>query len=136
MNKQTSKNRISILTKNTSENKERLYLVWFRDSKRVWESTGEFRFIEPTSILEKHHNKEVKKKIEALKNIRETQFFSDEIDLITEQKKLKTADFISYFDKISYLLKTCSYTTLLINQIKELFSPANRHSALSDSLKL
>jgi len=101
MEMQSTKQRILIKSKVTSENKERLYLVWFQNNKRIWESTNEFIFITPKGILERQHNKEVKIKVEALRNEREKQFFSNEIDEIVEQKKTKNQDFYTYFD--SYL---------------------------------
>jgi integrase/recombinase XerD len=98
METQSTKQRIQIKSKVTSYNKERLYLVWFQNRKRTWESTNEFYFATPKGVFEKQHNKEVKIKVEALRNEREKQFFSNEIDEIIEQKKLKNQDFYTFFD--------------------------------------
>lgn len=101
METRSTKQRVYIKSKVTSENRKRLYLVWYKNGERPWESTDEFLFITPQNSHEKQHNKEVNIKVEALRNARETQFFSNEIDEIIEQKKTKNQDFYTYFD--SYL---------------------------------
>ncbi|MFD2519886.1 tyrosine-type recombinase/integrase [Emticicia soli] len=97
----TTKRRVSIKEKSTSENKLRLYLVWYQNHKRIWEATNEFYFITPKGVLERQHNKDVKIKVEALRNIRETQLFTGEIDEALEQKRNRNVEFHSAFE--SYL---------------------------------
>lgn len=125
METQSTKQRILIKTKVTSDNKERLYLVWYQNNKRKWESTNEFVFITPKGVLERQHNKEVKIKVEALRNEREKQFFSNEIDEIVEQKRTKNQDFYTYFDSYleSYTQKDKRVMLAVYQQLKEFAPP-------------
>ena len=114
-----AKQRVSVQEKLTSieKNRTRLYLVWFQEKKRVWESTNEFYHTTPKGLFEKQHNKDVKVKVEALRNIREGQLFRGEIDEITEQKKVKNQDFTQYFESYVY-----SYTKKDIKVMKAVFN--------------
>lgn len=125
METQSTKQRITIKGKTTSDNKERLYLVWYQNNKRKWESTNEFIFITPKGVLERQHNKEVKIKVEALRNEREKQFFSNEIDEIVEQKRTKNQDFYTYFDSYleSYTQKDKRVMLAVYQQLKEFAPP-------------
>ena len=100
MEKQQTKHRVQIVEKLTSieKNRTRLYLVWYQEKKRIWESTNEFYHSTPKGIFEKQHNKDVKIKVEALRNIRENQLFKGEIDEIQEQKAVKNQDFTTYLE--------------------------------------
>jgi integrase len=97
MENRSTKQRVLIKEKATSDNKKRLYLVWFQNGKRTWESTNEFIFEKPKGLLERDHNKEVKIKVEALRNLRETQLFTGEIDDAIQQRKNKSQDFYILF---------------------------------------
>jgi integrase/recombinase XerD len=108
-----TKKRVTVKAKGTKAGRERLYLVWFQNGKRTWESTNEFIYSNPSGAFERQHNKDVKMKIEMLRNIRETQMFSGEIDDIIEQKLNKNQDFIAYLHKYE-----SEYTKADINTIK------------------
>ena len=124
MAKVGTKQRVTIKTKGTKEGRERLYLIWFQSGKRTWESTNEFVFTSPSGAIEKQHNKEVMMKVEMLRNIRETQLFSGEIDDIIEQKLNKNQDFIAYLNKFESEYDKADINTIksVIIQFKE-FAP-------------
>jgi integrase/recombinase XerD len=136
METQSTKQRVLIKCKVTSENKERLYLVWYQNNKRTWESTNEFLFITPKGVLEKQHNKEVRIKVEALRNQREQQFFSNDIDEIVEQKKTKNQDLYTYFDSYidSYTQKDKRVMLAVYQQFKEFAPPPLSTNQVDESL--
>lgn len=98
MAKKTIKQRIKLRETPTAKNRLALYLDWSKNNKRHREYINLIAFAKPKTVLEKHHNKEVYEKAEYLRNERERQFFSDEIDDIMEQKKIKNLDFYTFFD--------------------------------------
>ncbi len=124
-NKQT-KQRVKIVEKLTSieKNRTRLYLVWFQEKKRVWESTNEFYHTTPKGLFEKQHNKDVKFKVDALRNMRENQLFKGEIEEVMEQKAVKNQDFITYFENyvLNYSKKDLRVMKAVLSHFKT-FSP-------------
>ena len=138
MEMQSTKQRITIKGKITSDNKERLYLVWYQNNKRKWESTNEFLFITPKGVLERQHNKEVRIKVEALRNDRERQFFNNEIDEIVEQKKTKSQDFYTYFDSYlnNYKQKDKRVMLAVYQQFKEFAPPPLSTKEIDETLCL
>lgn len=136
METQSTKQRVKITSKITSDNRKRLYLLWSIKKKNTWESTKEFLFIAPKGVLEKQHNKEVKIKVEALRVEREKQFFSNEIDEIFEQKKSKSQDFYAYFDSYleSYTQKDKRVMLAVYQQFKEFAPPPISTNQIDESL--
>jgi integrase/recombinase XerD len=99
MAKQTVKQRVKLRDTKTADNRLALYLDWSKDKKRQREYLNLHVFEKEKTVLERHHNKEIYAKAELIRAERERQFFSDEIDDITEQKKVKNQDFINYLEK-------------------------------------
>ena len=125
MENKGTKQRVHIEGKVTSQNRTRLYLVWLHDKKRVWEATKEFYYTPPKGIFEKQHNKDVKIKVEALRNQRESQLFKGEIEEVMEQKAFKNQDFTSYFENYinSYTQKDKRVMRAVFLKFKE-FAPS------------
>jgi integrase/recombinase XerD len=99
MENKVTKQRVSIQGKATSQSRTRLYLVWYQNKKRVWESTDEFYYTTPKGAFEKQHNKDVKLKLDALRNQRENEFFKGDIDEVLELKAAQSRDFHQYFEE-------------------------------------
>ncbi|GGD60733.1 tyrosine recombinase [Emticicia aquatilis] len=135
METQSTKYRVKIVSKVTSTNRERLYLL-YKLNKRTWEATDEFLFITPKGVLEKQHNKEVKIKVEALRVEREKQLFSNEIDEILEQKKTKNQDFYTYFDNYlkDYTQKDKRVMVAVYQQFKEFAPPPISINQIDENL--
>ena len=95
MAKQAVKQRVKLRDTKTADNRLALYLDWSKDKKRQREYLNLHVFEKEKTVLERHHNKEIYAKAELIRAERERQFFSDEIDDITEQKKVKNQDFIN-----------------------------------------
>ncbi len=98
MAKQTTKQRVKLRETPTAENRLTLYLDWSKDNKRKREYINLMVYEKAQTVLERHHNKEVYEKAELFRAEREKQFFSDEIDEIIEQKKIKNQDFYTFFE--------------------------------------
>lgn len=125
MENRATKQRVHIEGKATSSNRTRLYLVWLQDKKRIWESTKEFYFTNAKGAFEKQHNKDVKLKVEATRNQRESQLFKGEIEEIIEQKALKNKDFTSYFEQYvsKYSQKDIKVMRAVFNHFKAFAPP-------------
>ncbi|MES2519307.1 MAG: site-specific integrase [Bacteroidota bacterium] len=124
MEKRQTKQRVQIVEKSFNEIKTRLYLMWYQEKKRFWESTKEFYFTAPKGLFEKQHNKDVKVKVDALRNIRENQLFKGEIEEVMEQRTIKNQDFTTYFEKYvnSYPKKDLRVMRAVLLHFKE-FAP-------------
>lgn len=120
-----AKQRVKIRTRSTSDTMESLLLDWVKDNKRKREFLNLQIFKNPKGVLEKQHNKDTLYKAELLRAERERQFFTDEIDIIAEQKKLKTADFINYFEEYvkNYTKKDLRVMKALLNQYRAFAPP-------------
>lgn len=122
-----AKQRVLIKEKLTSieKNRTRLYLVWYQEKKRIWESTNEFYYTIPKGIFEKQHNKDAKVRVEALRNMRESQMFKGEIEEVMEQKALKNQDFINYIENYvrDYSKKDLRVMKAVLLQFKEFAPP-------------
>ena len=119
MAKKTVKQRIKLRETPTSDNRLSLYLDWSKDNKRKREYINLIAFDKPKTVLERHHNKEVYEKAELIRAEREKQFFSDEIDEIIEQKKIKNKDFYDFFDE--YLKNYSKKDKRVMNAVYNLF---------------
>ena len=89
---------VKIREKPLKDNRVSLYLDWHDGTgKRKKEYSGLYKFVEPLNKFEREHNKEVNIQIESLRAERMKQFFSGDIDIALEKRKLKNQDFIEFF---------------------------------------
>jgi integrase/recombinase XerD len=133
-----AKQRVSIQEKLTSieKNRTRLYLVWFQEKKRVWEATNEFYHTVPKGIFEKQHNKDTKIRVEALRNMRESQLFKGEIEEVMEQKAVKNQDFITYFENyvLNYTKKDLRVMKAVLSHFKTFAPPRITTKEITEKL--
>jgi integrase len=120
----TTKNRVKIKLKKTSENIAYAYISWFKNGKQVWESTKLFRYINAETVEMKRHNKEVDFKLDIYRNRREDAFFKDEIEEEMDFKLLKNKNFHEYFKKYinTYNKEDLRVMKALANKLEEFSS--------------
>lgn len=88
--------KVKLRLRETATNNSTLFLDYSINGKRHREHLGLKIFNNPKSVLEKKHNKEILLKANFIKNEREKQFFSDEIDEALERKKRSNSEFYEY----------------------------------------
>ncbi|MCP9769445.1 site-specific integrase [Lacihabitans sp. LS3-19] len=97
--------KVKLRLRKTSDESSTLHLDYSINGKRNREPLNLKVYDKPRTILERQHNKEVFTKAGLIRNDREKQFFSDEIDEALDRKKRSNSDFYEYVS--SYLT---SYT--------------------------
>jgi integrase/recombinase XerD len=118
------KQKVHIRLKPLAKNRNRIFLDWFSGKKRNKEYLNLYLIDNPKGIFEKQFNKDVNEKAELLRSERERQLFSDDIDLIIEQKEAKNKSFIEYFESYvdEYPKKDKRVMKAVLNHFKE-FAP-------------
>lgn len=119
-------NKVHILQRPAAGGKASLYLYWSVDNKKSKEATGLQIFVKPSSVLERHHNKEALAKAEAIRTLRESQIYKGEIEEIQEAKNIKYTEFVPYFERYvkEYKQKDLRVMKAVLGQFKE-YAPSN-----------
>ena len=121
----STKQRVKLRERETSDSTVTLLLDWFKDGKRKREFLNLQVIKNPKNPFERSQNKEAHAKAEFFRSEREKQFFSDEIDEIVEQKKARNQDFYSFFDAYveSYNKKDIKVMKAVLTAFKEFAPP-------------
>ena len=88
--------KVKLRERKTSDETSTLHLDYSINGKRNREPLNLKIYDNPKTIFERQHNKETLTKASLIRNEREKQFFSDEIDEALDRKKRSNSDFYDY----------------------------------------
>lgn len=88
--------KVKLRKRKTSEDTSTLHLDYSINGNRKREPLNLKIYDNPRTVFERQHNKETLTKASLIRNEREKQFFSDEIDEALDRKKRSNSDFYDY----------------------------------------
>jgi integrase/recombinase XerD len=131
-------NKVKINQRVTSATQSSLYLFYSVNKKRTKEALGLQIFTNPKTASEKKHNKETQIKAEFIRNERENQFFSDEIDETLARKKKTNSDFYNFMHEYvdNYTKKDKRMVKAALNAFNDFAPPPLSGNDVTESLCL
>jgi integrase/recombinase XerD len=128
--------KIQIRSRKTSPIISSLFLDYYVNGKRHRESLDLKVFNNPKNSLEKLQNKEALIKAEFIRNERENQFFSDEIDESLARKKKSNSDFYDFMHEYvdTYIKKDKRMILAVLNAFNDFAPPPLSGKDVTESL--